>query len=324
MGRFCLNCGHRIGSPVAPADLISPPPAPEPDPEPDPEPVVDSAEPPAPVGEHTRVRRTAPPPQDHHRWDPEVELLPYEDGSYDDRSDVPVQGRAWIGWVVGAALLVGLVVLLLRVLAVDGEDDVEATDPGSSQATEPADDEDSSDSPDTEPTESPETSDAPEVVGTPTNVTGAATFAVPATAPPTTDFDGQLVAYDATQMQDRRPATAWRMPGDGTGSVITITLAEPTVVSRVGMVNGYAKRLSDVDWYPNNRRILSAEWAFEDGSTVAQTLAERPGMQLTDVTPVLTGTITLTITAVTPPGPGSLGRDYTAISELSVLGQRAA
>ena len=36
------------------------------------------------------------------------------------------------------------------------------------------------------------------------------------------------------------------------------------------------------------------------------------------------GTITLTITSVTPPGAGSLGRDYTAISEVTVTGGEPA
>jgi hypothetical protein len=38
---------------------------------------------------------------------------------------------------------------------------------------------------------------------------------------------------------------------------------------------------------------------------------------------VETSTVSITITAVTPPGSGSLGRDYTAISEVAVIGKRA-
>ena len=34
-------------------------------------------------------------------------------------------------------------------------------------------------------------------------------------------------------------------------------------------------------------------------------------------------TVTVTIDAVTPPGSGNLGRDYTAISEVGVTGRRA-
>ncbi len=46
-------------------------------------------------------------------------------------------------------------------------------------------------------------------------------------------------------------------------------------------------------------------------------------MQLMKVPPVETSTVTVTITSVTPPGSGNLGRDYTAISEISVIGRRA-
>ena len=48
------------------------------------------------------------------------------------------------------------------------------------------------------------------------------------------------------------------------------------MVSRVGLVNGYAKQVAGVDWYPNNRRILAVTWGFDDGTTVEQTFAERP------------------------------------------------
>ena len=67
-------------------------------------------------------------------------------------------------------------------------------------------------------------------------------------------------------MRDGNPTTAWRTAGDGTGAVITITLPEPTVVTRVGLVNGYAKQVAGVDWYPNNRRILAVTWGFDNGT----------------------------------------------------------
>ena len=124
-------------------------------------------------------------------------------------------------------------------------------------------------------------------------------------------------------MGDGNPATAWRTAGDATGQTITVTLPEPGVVTRVGLVNGYAKQVAGVDWYPNNRRTVAVTWGFDDGTTVEQTFAERPGMQRLEVPPVETAAVTLTFTAVTPPGAGSLGRDYTAISEVSVTGRRA-
>ena len=173
------------------------------------------------------------------------------------------------------------------------------------------------------PRPSPSDPDAPTGVGPRTNLATGATFEVPATAPATTDFDGNLVAYEASQMGDDNPTTTWRTEGDATGQAVTVTLPQEGVVSRVGLINGYAKQVAGVDWYPNNRRILSVTWTFQDGSSVDQTFTERPGMQRLKVPPVLTGTVTITIGSVTAPGSGNLGRDYTAISEVSIIGQPA-
>lgn len=277
MGRFCLNCGHLIGAPVPSAPVT--------------------------VTELPAVE----PPAVEPRWNPDDDLLPYDD-HLSEPGDSGLRGLLWLGWVVGAALLVALVLVLLRVFGVDGSDGDEqsGTEPVSSQADESAQ------------AEAP-----PKGIGRASNVARAASVAVPSTAPATTDFDGQLVAYEAAQMHDGVPATTWRMGGDGTDEVITITLPRPTVVSRVGLINGYAKQVSGVNWYPHNRRILSAQWGFDDGTTVEQTFAERPDVQQMKVPAVVTSTVTLTISSVSPPGAGTLGRDYTAISEVAITGRRA-
>jgi hypothetical protein len=352
VGRFCLNCGHRIGAPApvrleqaptpssptvtataparerpAPADEAAPEASVDDDPAPatgGPPVVV----PPVQAADPTPVPPTSPPdvvPDEagpsprRPTWDPHEDLLPYEEVD-DVDGDLPVHGLAWLGWVLGAALLVGLAFLLLQVFDADGDE--VATDPadgatGTSQAPDPgAAQTDGS----AEPSDDGE---APAGVGKALDLARGATFEVPGTAPPTTDFDGTLVAYEASQMGDGNPATAWRTAGDATGGTITVTLTEPGVITRVGLVNGYAKQVAGVDWYPNNRRIASVTWGFDDGSSIEQTFAEQPDMQQLKVPPVETATVTITITAVTPPGPGSLGRDYTAISEVSVRGRRA-
>lgn len=396
VGRFCLNCGHRIGAPApvradpsaasappsatmtAPAsardDATDDPSGPTPDRRPadevpaesavDPGPddaTHDEAARPAPVvppvqaADPTPVPPTSPPasppagppagppvsrptslPDDvrdepapvatrRTAWDPRQDLLPYEEVD-DLDADLPVRGKAWIGWVLGAALLMGLAFVLLRVF--DTGDEV-ATDPASgatSSAEAPPPDSGSSDtgsSGDGSTGDGPSDGEAPAGVGKVRELARGATFEVPGTAPPTTDFDGNLVAYEASQMGDGNPATAWRTAGDATGQTITVTLPEPGVVTRVGLVNGYAKKVAGVDWYPNNRRTVAVTWGFDDGTTVEQTFAERPGMQRLKVPPVETAAVTLTFTAVTPPGAGNLGRDYTAISEVSITGRRA-
>ena len=289
--------------------------------------------PPVQAADPTPVPPTSPPdvPQDvsgdddrpptrRATWDPREDLLPYEEVD-DVDGDLPVRGMAWIGWVAGAALLVGLAFVLLQVY--DTDDDQVASDTtgdASADAQAPA--------PDAEPTDDGGTGsdagdEAPAGVGKARDLTRGATFEVPGTAPPTTDFDGNLVAYEASQMGDRNPATAWRTAGDATSQAVTVTLNQPGVVNRVGLVNGYAKQVAGVDWYPNNRRILAVTWGFDDGSTIQQTFAERPDMQWLKVPPVETETVTVTIDAVTPPGSGNLGRDYTAISEVGVTGRRA-
>ena len=381
VGRFCLNCGHRIGAPApvpveqppapssptvtataparerpAPADEAPPEgpdtaagPAADPAPDPaagtaaespdDDDPAPDTDVAPAPVvppvqaADPTPVPPTGPPdvvpdepgppPSRRATWDPREDLLPYEEVD-DDEGDLPVHGLAWLGWVLGAALLVGLAFLLLRVFDTDADE--VATDPadaatGTSQAPDPG----------AGKTDGPEPTDdggggggeAPAGVGKALDLARGATFEVPGTAPPTTDLDGNLVAYEASQMGDGNPATAWRTAGDATGGTITVTLTEPGVVTRVGLVNGYAKQVAGVDWYPNNRRILAVTWGFDNGSSIEQSFVERPDMQWLKIPPGETSTITITIDAVTPPGSGSLGRDYTAISEVSVRGRRA-
>lgn len=296
VGRFCLNCGHPIGQPAPEAVEPRPGPAREDLPMAVP---VQAADP------------TPVPPVPATQWDPREDLLPYEEVD-DLERDEPLKGRAWIAWVLGAVLLVGLVFVLLRTFSADGED-ASASDPGSSESSPPAQ---ASESPD------PGTG-APTGVGKRRQLATAATFAVPATAPPTTDFDGTLVAYEASQMNDGNLSTTWRMAGDASGQTVTVTLADPAVVSKVGLVNGYSKQVAGVDWYPNNRRILTVTWTFEDGSTLDQTFAERPGLQMLKVPPVETSTVGIRITSVTPPGSGNLGRDYTAISEVSIIGRRA-
>lgn len=157
------------------------------------------------------------------------------------------------------------------------------------------------------------------------DVARSATALVPATAPANVDVNGRRVSYTADQMFDGDPTTAWRMPGDGTDALIAIRLDAPTEVSRVGMINGYAKQATDgqgrtIRWYLRNRRITAVSWSFDDGSVVRQTLAARPRMQTVRIDPEVTRTIRLRLLDVTGPMPGRLGRDFTAISEISIRG----
>ena len=214
----------------------------------------------------------------------------------------------WLPWAIGAVLL--LIVSLVLASCLGGDDDEPAAD---DTATETAQ------------TTTPETEGEPARV---VDLTRRVTVAAPPAAPATTDLDGELVAYEPRRMLDATPATAWRTVGDATGAVITFTLAKPSTIRRVGLINGYAKQVANgaglVDWYPNNRRITAVEWVFDDGTVVRQDLKEKAKLQRLTIDPVTTSTVQLRLLTVSAPGAGVLGRDYTAISDVLIAGTPAA
>jgi hypothetical protein len=128
-------------------------------------------------------------------------------------------------------------------------------------------------------------------------------------------------------MVDGRNDTCWRTAGDATGMVLTFRLDQPTKVTRVGLVNGYSKIAyahgRPFDWYLGNRRVLSVDWIFDDGTTIAQPLGKNRALQQRPIRPVTTSVVRLRITAVSPPGKGRAARDDTAISEVLILGRTA-
>ena len=102
------------------------------------------------------------------------------------------------------------------------------------------------------------------------------------------------------------------MAGDGTGVELTFRLAGPTTLTRVGMINGYAKNAlvggRKLNWYVGNRRVLSAQWVFDDGTTLDQPLGSTKQMQTIDLgAPVTTSIVTLRLVSVSPPGTGRCG-----------------
>ena len=156
-----------------------------------------------------------------------------------------------------------------------------------------------------------------------------ATATAPRTAPPNADAFGNRTTYVAANMLDGRPDTCWRMAGDGTGAELTFQLAAPTALTRVGLINGYAKNAvvggRNLNWYVGNRRVLAAQWVFDDGTTVDQPLQATKQMQTIDLgAPVTTSTVTLRLVAVSSPGTGRSARDYTAVSEVTLVGTPAA
>ncbi|MDN4163215.1 zinc ribbon domain-containing protein [Nocardioides abyssi] len=233
--------------------------------------------------------------------------------------------RGWLPWVAGAAALV-LVAALGAALLLGGSDDEPAPAPVAESA------EPSAPPTSTAPTTPPQPTRAsggdlrrkPEP-REPEDVTGSVSVRVPATAPPSQGLDGSRTAYDAGNLVDGDRTTTWRMRGDGAGSQLVLQLDGPTTVTRLGLVNGYAKRARGprggvLDWYTGNRRVLAVEWVLDDGTAIRQPLDEVRRVQAVDVGSITTRRVRLRLVEVSSPGSGRAGRDYTAISELAVVG----
>lgn len=286
IGRFCTNCGHPVAA--------------------------------RPATDDWRTGTAERPAVSEVPGEPRYPLYADEAGGTDDprRRPGPRPGTGGLlPWLVGALTLLLLAGAGIWLLAGDGGDDGPAAPdrvPGPSAGSGGGD---------RSPGAGPGSS------GEPGDVAASATARVPATAPPNQDLAGNLVRYEAANMLDGRPVTCWRMPGDGTGELLTFELAENTRLTSVGVVNGYAKTArvggTTFDWYRGNRRVMAVEWVFEDGTTVTQQLATTRELQVLDLDGVVTGSVGLRLVEVSPPGPGPAGRNYTPISEVSLVGAPA-
>lgn len=176
-------------------------------------------------------------------------------------------------------------------------------------------------------TPTPSSTASPRQQGPAADVAGLSRASAPAHAPAGVDLNGQPVTFVPANLVDGARETCWRAPGNATGTVLTFRLDQPTRLTRVGLVNGYAKTAyaggRTFDWYEGDRRVLAVDWLFDDGSSVSQLFSATRAMQTIDVPPVTTSTVQLRITAVTPPGQGPAARDDTAVSEVSLVGSTA-
>jgi hypothetical protein len=298
LGRYCTNCGHPVDGPATePADEdwrtgtaerprtpAAPPPAPPPAWTPPPAPryplFADEAD--GAVGTtHVDAPYESTAPQTHHR-----------------------RSRPWGVWVAAAAVVALVSVLGVRLLTGDDSETPTAQESKSSAPDGGAKDP-SKDDPGTD---------------TPAGLTAESTVTVPATAKPNQDVNGQPVDYRAANMLDGVPETCWRMPGDGSGEQIVITLPQKTRLRSVGLINGYAKQVQGRDWYHGNRRIVKVEWVFDDGTKHPQVLGDTTAVQSIDVDTTTTK-ITLRLVSVSKPGTGPAARDFTAISDLLFVGR---
>lgn len=133
------------------------------------------------------------------------------------------------------------------------------------------------------------------------------------------DAGNQPVSFAAANLIDGNSTTAWRTDGDASGQSIHLTLDAPSHVTVVGLIPGYAKLDPETgaDRFPQNRRVTAVTWTDDTGAMVTQTFTDTGNMQQLPVD-FSTAGLTVTIASVTADG----GRDYTAISEIEIIGTR--
>ncbi|MEY2475579.1 MAG: hypothetical protein QOG87_894 [Actinomycetota bacterium] len=138
-----------------------------------------------------------------------------------------------------------------------------------------------------------------------------------ATAPPGTDARGVVVSYAATNLVDGDPSTAWRVPGSGQGVVLTLKFAKPVIVTRIGIIPGYAKvdPADGSNRFFQNRRVHRVRYGAVGISREAS-FVDQPELQTVDVVSKPSTSVTVEILESTAPGD----RDFTAVSEIEVSG----
>lgn len=325
VGRYCTNCGHRVGVPVTPAPGLH---------DTAERPVVLPAGSPAETVEAPPVHEP-PPPARFPLFADETVAAPVTDAR---RVDLPAVATAPVppasrgrrrpaGAVAAAVVVAALVAGVGFVVATrdDGGAPARAQDPApvTGSSTDPMPDADGDGpGPDADgPTPEPAAGDPADT----RDLTSEAVVTAPPPGPPSSDVaTGRTVTYVADNMLDGDPTTCWRTPGDATGAELVFTLPPGSTVSSVSLVNGYAKTsrsgASIYDWYQGNRRLLAVEWSFDDGTTVRQDLIETRDPQRLDVGAIRTDTVRLRLVQVSPPGTGPAAKDNTAISEVTILG----
>ncbi len=128
---------------------------------------------------------------------------------------------------------------------------------------------------------------------------------------------GQTVSYQASLVADGTADTAWRVPGDGRGRTLTMTLAGSTTLSSVGLVPGYDKldQCTNADRFLQTRRITEGRWSFDDGTSVVQAFTESRGLQVLAVSTTTTRVVFEVLATTAAPE-----LDFTAVSELRLFG----
>lgn len=217
----------------------------------------------------------------------------------------PRRGTGPLPWIIGLAFVL-LLALVGGVLLMTGG----ADEPAANTPAEPIE---AADPPAPEQSDEEPEGAGPKGAGSPLV---PADIAVPGSASASRDNDGNPVTYGPENLFDEAASTGWRVGGDASGDQLTFSFDGPVTITEVGLINGYAKQDPPNDWYGVNRRILEVEWIFDDGTVVRQSLDEVRDLQAIEIDAVETQEVQLRLVRVSGPG----GRDYTAISEVSLVG----
>jgi hypothetical protein len=142
---------------------------------------------------------------------------------------------------------------------------------------------------------------------------GAQIRPVSATASATLKSTGAN-SYGATNLLDGDLATAWNEGAEGTGigEWVKLELADPTVLSRIEIANGYQK---DDDRYYGNPRVKSLKVEYSNGTTQLVDLLDRQDFQSITPTRETVEWVKFTIVSVYPGEQW----DDTALSEIRLF-----
>jgi hypothetical protein len=141
-------------------------------------------------------------------------------------------------------------------------------------------------------------------------------------APPSQDTQGNTTTYDAANIADGRPETAWRVPGDGVGQAITLIFDAPILLNEVRILPGYAKidAATGIDRFVQNRRVKRVRLELSNGTHFEASLRDVPELQPIAVEPIVTMFVRIVVLETTAPS-GNDGRDFTPMSEVVTVGQ---
>ena len=153
----------------------------------------------------------------------------------------------------------------------------------------------------------------------------------PATPPSTSrpprrsgvDLEGNSVAYNANNMLDGVPETTWRMPGDGTGEELTITLPDETTAALGRADQRLRQDRQRAEGGESTGTTATAASSRSNGSSTTAPPCRRPSptrpacRRSTSTSPRRRSCCGWS--TCRPPGNGTAARDFTAISDLSLI-----